>query len=82
MKYIVPVRIECGETTCTREPGKFCPQIRTTHFGQVWICALFNKEVSGPNGNPEGWLQRLPECIAQAVEVEVQAFLTKHSHTL
>jgi hypothetical protein len=57
--------IDCGKTTCAKEPRKFCSKMVTQQFGCRFICSLFNKELCDENNEPSGpgWLQRLPECI-------------------
>lgn len=62
MKRPLQIVIESGETTCASEPGRFCPWVRTTHFGQRFLCGLFDGKSLGENDN--GWLRRLPECLA------------------
>lgn len=65
MKATIRIEIECGKTTCASKPGHFCSQLCASHLGTRWNCAAFgNKEVKPPRDNEEGWLQRLPECVA------------------
>ncbi len=59
------VAINCGEETCAAEPGKLCDLIRTTHYGRLFHCGLFDMEVLG---EIDEWLQRCPECIARFVD--------------
>jgi len=56
------VVINCGETTCASEPGKFCPYVRTTHFGTRWHCHLYEKKLL--EDEQSGWLQRHAQCMA------------------
>lgn len=60
------IAIDAGETTCAREPGKFCKYVGTAHFGQRFVCGLFPREKMIEDVG--GWLQRLPECIAAEKE--------------
>lgn len=52
----------------------FCPQLRTSHFGSRYICAVFrtDQEVLDQYGVPSGTgkLQRWPECIASEIVEE------------
>lgn len=65
IKRTLHINIECGDKTCAWKPGKFCPHLFTARLGMSWVCEVFGfKEVQAPKDNPEGWLQRLPECLA------------------
>ena len=41
MKTTLKIQVECGETTCAKEPGKFCRFFGTMRFGTIPICMLF-----------------------------------------
>lgn len=64
---VLEIPIQCGETTCAYEPGKFCPQLRVSSFGRDYSCKLFSEQgYKGRWDNLEeknGWLQRHPECL-------------------
>ena len=64
MKLSIP--IIAGKTTCASEPGKFCQFVGTIRFGQEHVCRLFPSENNSHTRleSSDGWLQRLPECIA------------------
>jgi len=79
MKLQVSFDIECGETTCASEPGKFCKFLGTIHFGCTPVCTLFNPTdhqmcrgedililSTRAEGERDGWVQRCPECMEQA----------------
>ena len=62
----VVLHIDAGEATCASSPGAFCPHMRSSMRGQ-FTCALFGgRELRDQHGrlSGEGWLQRLPECVA------------------
>lgn len=77
MKKRLNIEIECGETTCAAEPGKFCQYLQTWRAQAV--CALF-PSLQKPGGQlVGGWadrdmhtelvstslgVQRCPACIA------------------
>ena len=75
MKVVIGIEIDCGETTCSPEAGKFCPKMFVTNFGTRFLCAQFRDELgrgtelSDEQGIPSGpgWLQRLPECMSAEV---------------
>jgi hypothetical protein len=53
-----------GETTCSEKPsypGSLCPFVYSTHFGTQAVCHLYDDI---PLIELDGWLQRLPVCIA------------------
>ena len=58
--FDVTFRIECGETTCASEPGRFCGQFGSRRFGQVPHCMLFGVDL----GELDGWVARCAECLA------------------
>ena len=54
-----------GETTCSERPsypGGMCQFMRTTNFGTQFCCGLYDMEHLR---DVDGWLQRLPQCVAQ-----------------
>lgn len=55
---------DCGETTCARAPEEFCRHVRTGRYGTQWSCDLFGGHRLSEQ---DGWLQRLPECMAAEV---------------
>lgn len=66
MKTIkLEVQIECGETTCAIETGKFCGYFGSRKFGQEHVCTLFNKQLFKTVG-PDKWVARCPECLEKA----------------
>lgn len=65
MNLLIP--IIAGKTTCASKPGKFCKFASETQRDKwprcgtgVYSCVLFSKTLQAD----DGWLQRLPECIA------------------
>ncbi len=69
MKAILSFAIECGEKTCAKEPGLFCPFLKIgtdlsqrTSVKPAGICHLFGSVFE----NEEGWIQRHPECLKSA----------------
>jgi hypothetical protein len=66
MKRALRIVIDCGDKTCVAEPGNFCPALKTFKMGTIWLCSIFNKEPLEIEA--EGWLQRLPECLAAEEE--------------
>lgn len=74
MKRVLTIEIDCGATTCASKPGKFCPWVETSNFGQRWHCGLFRRqELRDENGGQTGWLRRLPECLASENGAKEQA---------
>jgi hypothetical protein len=65
MKRTLCMAIECGETTCAWEPGKFCCHLGSKKFGTVPVCLLFRdteaREVE--LFEKDGWLQRCGACL-------------------
>lgn len=72
MKTRITLEIECGETTCAIEPGRFCRFLGSKKFGSISVCMLF----PDPDGrgsdtmvwDKDGWVQRCPACLRAAVE--------------
>lgn len=69
MKRELIVEIDCGDTTCASEPGKFCRFMGTSKFGSIFHCMLFRDLTvwRGPDEvrleEKDGWLQRCPQCL-------------------
>lgn len=59
---IYTIEVECGETTCASEPGKFCRFVGSKHFGTQPICMLYNEPI---NDDLAGWLGRGEKCMAE-----------------
>jgi hypothetical protein len=70
MNRRLTIHIDSGPTTCASEPGKFCPWLRPTDFGHQFACGLFDHQRLHDDGEPKGWLKRLPECVDAEVESE------------
>lgn len=54
-----------GAETCSEKPsypGSMCPFVRTMNFGTKFHCGLYDMERLR---DADGWLQRLPRCMAQ-----------------
>lgn len=68
------VIIDAGEKTCARTPGKWCQFLGSSHLGSNPLCLLFRdkhgdyRQLRDEKGGVEGWMQRLPECIATELE--------------
>ena len=60
------IQINCGETTCASEPGKFCNFFGTMRFGTSPLCRLFPSENDAytPLTEKDGWVQRCEQCIS------------------
>jgi hypothetical protein len=58
------VAVNCGKTTCAKEPGKFCQFFGTVKFGQVPVCRLFptDSESFTKLEDKDGWTQRCEAC--------------------
>lgn len=56
--------IECGETTCATEPGKFCRFFGAIRFGQEPVCMLFPSDEGAytPLDDSTGWSLRCKAC--------------------
>ena len=53
--------IECGETRCFSEKTKkLCRFVYTSHFGQNWICNLFEEKLLE---DEEDCLKRCKQCL-------------------
>ena len=82
MKRTLKVVIEnVRDRACSDGKGKFCPWMRTKHFGQRFYCGLFADdtgemiELRDQKGavSGEGTLQRLPQCLkAEEVKSETK----------
>ena len=64
MRREIKFDIECGETTCASEPGKFCRFCKWKLNGDG-TCYFFGKLFEDENG----CLARHKDCIAMAEEV-------------
>jgi hypothetical protein len=68
VKRVLHLAIEAGEAACASSPGKFCEHVRTRRFGTESVCGLFRDRRYANSATQlqdvDGWLQRLPECIA------------------
>jgi len=66
VKHTITLTIECGETTCASKPGRFCPYMRTTNFGQRAVCVFPFPGEETPiklfEDEPGGWIQRCDAC--------------------
>ena len=62
------IKIEAGETTCAKEPGKFCQFFGTMRFGTFPICTLFpsDHDVFTELKEKDGWVQRCADCKASS----------------
>lgn len=63
MKHNITLEIECGETTCASEPGKFCYLFAADLQGDG-VCYLYGKVFQ----NEDGWIDRHPRCLETAVK--------------
>jgi hypothetical protein len=45
MKLTIPIEIDCGETTCASEPGKFCHLFASDMQGNG-VCYLYVKKLN------------------------------------
>lgn len=65
MNRNLKITINCGETTCASEPGKFCRYMGTKYFGTQFICMLFpdGYEFTFLFDDKNGWLQRCKACL-------------------
>ena len=74
MKKHLMLEIDCGDRTCSSEPGKFCRHVLTKRFGTVWVCGLFRTEegseilLKDENGGEEGSLMRCGPCLEAECE--------------
>ena len=73
MKFHKTIEIECEKTTCASKPGKFCRYVGGLSFGTIPVCLFFRDEIGGLTrlyeNEPNGWLQRCPECIREFTAV-------------
>jgi hypothetical protein len=61
MKRKLEIEVECGETTCASEPGKFCRYARWKLDGSNPNCAMFGRNLYVGR---DGWVQRCDECLS------------------
>jgi hypothetical protein len=80
MKTSLLLRVECGETTCAEEPGKFCVYMGAISFGQKSVCLLFPdvENAKGSGGytvleEKDGWVRRCAECLSAERDGRVEA---------
>jgi hypothetical protein len=81
MKRGIILEIECGETTCASEPGRFCRFLGRQKFGSISVCMLF----PDPDGqgsdttlrDQDGWIRRCPACMNEAQDMMCDAFVHK-----
>lgn len=67
MNKMLAIEINCGDTTCAEEPGKFCRYLRVSRFGSAYHCQLFSEfeeKRLETLQEKDGWLQRHPRCLA------------------
>jgi hypothetical protein len=65
-RRFIRLPIVCGDTTCASEPGVFCRNVWKNHLGTRWLCDSFGG--AELHEGDDGWLQRLPECLAAEVK--------------
>ena len=72
MNVTLTFQIECGETTCASEPGKFCQYVGVQGFGTKPICLLFRDSRAQPVRlwDSDGWLQRCGECLEKSQKID------------
>jgi len=67
MNKLLKLSINCGETTCASEPGKFCKYLFTRKFGTLIYCQIFSE--IDDRGKPfslelvDGWTRRHSLCL-------------------
>lgn len=76
MLKILKLEIDCGETTCATEPGKFCKYFLTSRFGQAFHCQLFSETTDRgsleelkehQSGKFKGWISRHKDCMNKCI---------------
>jgi hypothetical protein len=60
MSFNVTFIIDCGQTTCAKEPGKFCKYSGSRNFGSTPHCLFFREDL---NIDDNGWTARCEECL-------------------
>ena len=65
MKRTLELTIDCGDTTCASEPGKFCRFFGTRRMGTEFVCRLFptTEDSFTPLEDKDGWVQRCEACL-------------------
>lgn len=60
----IKIKIECGQSTCASEPGKFCAFFGSVKFGLISVCRLFPTDENSFTVLEEqnGWVQRCADC--------------------
>lgn len=68
MNKTLQLHIDCGERTCSSEPGKFCIFVRTRMFGTIHFCSIWHDmDYRGrptPLEEADGRLLRCAACLA------------------
>lgn len=60
------LEIQCGGKTCfDTEARRMCDYVRTSHFGSVFTCAIFDSALneSDPINLEKSMLLRCPRCL-------------------
>ncbi len=66
MEKTIVLKIDCGETTCAKEKGKFCQFVGVRRFGTISVCLLFPSESNSftdLSENEHGWIARCEACL-------------------
>lgn len=63
MKHNITLEIECSETTCASEPGKFC-YLFASDLGGDGICYLYGKVFQ----NDSSQIEQHPRCLEATVK--------------
>lgn len=76
------IQIDCGETTCASEPGKFCKFLGSIKLGQVPVCLLFpSSSDSYTVLEDNGFVQRCQTCLsAQCIRYDWEYDEIEHSY--
>jgi hypothetical protein len=73
MAEIIQFELNCGKTTCAKEPGVFCQFLLARRFGTEPVCGLFrdskgdNLRLVDKDGDVVDWLLRCPQCLEHKV---------------
>ena len=63
------IKLDCGQTTCASEPGKFCRFLTARADGSCPQCNLFGGwRLTDANGDLTGWILRCQACLEAEVE--------------
>lgn len=62
----IKLNLDCGESTCASEPGKFCQFFGSMRFGTIAVCRLFPSDDGAQTElfEKDGWIQRCEACKA------------------